>query len=103
MGHADAEHGEPHLGHQVRSVPEFTGKCIDRSYALRSTAHNQRVNLHSLELLKRSRRRRQVGVYPQLSESPSYQMIILSFDVDNRNSCQDYSNSIVAGGLGVMS
>jgi len=44
-----------------------------------------------------------VGVYSQLLESPSYQVIVLAFDVDNGNGCQGYSNSMVAGGFGVMS
>ena len=42
-------------------------------------------------------------VYSQFLESPGYEVIVLALDVDDRNSCHDYSNSMVAGGLGVMS
>src|SRR6266568_2631100 len=88
MGHTDTKHRKLDLGHQVRSLSELTSQSIEGSDALRSPAHNQCINTHSFELLQRSRRRHQARVYSQLLESPSYQVIVLAFDVDNGNSCQ---------------
>lgn len=42
-------------------------------------------------------------IHSQLLEPPGDEMIVLPFDIDDRDSRQGYSNSIVAGGLGVIS
>src|SRR5438093_5389147 len=103
MGHTDTEHWKFDPSHQVRCVSELTSQSIEGSDALRTAPHDQRVSPHGLELLQGSRRSHQTGVYFELLESPSYEMIVLAFDVDNRNGCHGYSNSMVAGGFGVMS
>src|SRR2546426_1058265 len=63
MGHTDTKHRKLDLGHQVRCFSELTSQSIEGSDALRSPAHNQCINTHSLELLQRIRRRHQARVY----------------------------------------
>ena len=42
-------------------------------------------------------------IHSQLLEPPGDEMIVLALDIDDGNSRHGYSNSIVAGGLGVIS
>src|SRR2546429_425222 len=82
MGHTDTEHGEPHLGHQVRSVPEFTGKCIDRSGQPPPFLSDQTCTpCHSCRFADNHSRG-----YPQLLRKPTVRFSTIIFDLYPRQS-----------------